>query len=90
MTLPETIGIVHPIATRNPESKLNSKQAHKEAAKVSKTEGPRYVVYVFDEGQAVYTGQQVRIYASLIMIEALYVDGACVATAEAAKAVAKL
>ncbi len=69
---------------------MNSKQAHKEAAKASKTEGPRYVVYVFDEGTAVYTSQQVRIYAALILIEALYVDGVCVATAEAAQAVAKL
>jgi hypothetical protein len=73
-----------------PENSMNSKQAHKEAAKVSKTEGPRYVVYVFDEGQAVYTGQQVRIYAPLILIEALYVDGVCAATAEAAQAVARL
>ena len=69
---------------------MNSKQAHKEAAKVSKTEGPRYVVYVFDDGQAVYNGQQVRMYAPLILIEALYVDGVCVATAEAAQAVARL
>lgn len=69
---------------------MNTKQAHKEAAVISKTEGPRYVVYVFDEGQAVYNGHQVRIYAPLIMIEALYVDGVCVATAEAAQAVAKL
>lgn len=69
---------------------MNSKQAHQEAAKASKAEGPRYVVYVFDEGQGVYTGQQVRIYAALIMIEALYVDGVCVATAEAAQGVATL
>ena len=69
---------------------MNSKQAHKEAAKVSKNDGPRYVIYVFDEGQAVYTGHQVRVYAPLILIEALYVDGVCVATAEAAQRVATL
>jgi len=69
---------------------LSTKQAHKEASKVSKTEGARYVVYVFDEGQAVYTGEQVRIYAPLILIEALYVDGVCVATAEAAQRIATL
>jgi hypothetical protein len=69
---------------------MNTKQAHTQAAATSKTQGARYVVYVFDQGQDVYTGEQVRIYAPLILIEALYVDGVCVATAEAAQRVANL
>jgi hypothetical protein len=38
------------------------------------------VVYVYDQGQDVYTDEQVRIYAPLILIEALYVNGVCAAT----------
>jgi hypothetical protein len=69
---------------------MNSKQAHKQAQQISKREGPRYVVYVFDQGQDVYDGEQARRYAPLILIEALYVDGVCVATAEAAQRLAQL
>lgn len=53
---------------------------HKEAAKLSKTGGVRFVVYVFDEGGDVYTAEQARMYAPLIQIEAAYLDGVQVST----------
>ena len=53
----------------------NEQRAHKQAAKVSKTEGSQFVVYVFDEGYAVYGADQARIYAPLILIEACYIGG---------------
>lgn len=54
---------------------MNKQQAHKQAAKSSKTDGAQYVVYVFDQGYDVYDRDQARRYAPLIVIEALYVDG---------------
>jgi hypothetical protein len=59
---------------------VNSKQAHKEAAKASKDGAARYVVYVFDEGTDVYTAEQARIYAPLIFIEATYLGGVQIAS----------
>lgn len=61
---------------------MNEKQAHKQAAKASKTEGAQFVVYVFDQGQDVYDAEQCRRYAPLIAVEACYVAGVQVAAAE--------
>ena len=63
---------------------MNAAQAHKQAAKSSKTEGAQFVVYVFDEGQNVYNAEQCRMYAPLVMVEACYVAGVQVASTEAA------
>lgn len=58
---------------------MNTTQAHEQAAKASKTGGAQYVVYVFDQGQDVFTREQCRIYGPLVLIEALYVGGVKVA-----------
>jgi hypothetical protein len=63
---------------------MDSKQAHKQAAKASKTEGAQYVVWVFDQGRAIYSAEQARRYAPLIHIEAAYVGGVQVAQEVAA------
>jgi hypothetical protein len=63
---------------------MNEKQAHKQAAKASKTEGAQFVVYVFDQGYSVYDAEQCRRYAPLVMVEAAYVAGVKVATQEVA------
>ena len=63
---------------------MNAAQAHKQAAKSSKTAGAQFVVYVFDEGQNVYNAEQCRMYASLVMVEACYVAGVQVASTEVA------
>lgn len=60
---------------------MNSQQAHKQAVKQSKTEGAQCVVYIFDEGYSVFDVKQAEMYAALVLVEALYVDGVCVATA---------
>lgn len=62
---------------------MNAKQAHKQAAAESKTEGARYVVYVFDQGQDVYSAEQCRMWQALILVEACYIAGVKVADAEA-------
>lgn len=54
---------------------MNTKQAHKLAAKESKDGQARYVVWVFDEGANVYDAEQARLYAPLIQIEAAYLGG---------------
>ena len=66
----------------------NEQRTHKQAAKDSKTLGPRYVVYVFDQGYDVYDGEQARMWVKLINIEALYVGGVQVADAAVAKQLA--
>lgn len=58
---------------------MNAKQAAKQAARESKTQGARYVVYVPDQGRDVYDAEQARRYAPLIFIEAVYVGGVQVA-----------
>ena len=63
---------------------MNEKQAHKQAAKASKTEGAQFVVHVFDQGYDVYDAEQCRRYAPLILVEASYVAGVQVATQVAA------
>lgn len=54
---------------------MTSQQAHKQAARESKTQGARFVVYVPDEGQDVYSAEQCRLWQSLIFVEATYVAG---------------
>jgi hypothetical protein len=61
---------------------MNTKQAHKQAAKDSKDGAARYVVYVFDEGSDVYNADQARTYAPLIIIEAAYLNGVQIASQE--------
>ena len=63
---------------------MNAAQAHKQAAKTSKTSGAQFVVYVFDEGQNVYNAAQCAQWASLILVEACYVGGVLVASTEVA------
>ena len=58
---------------------MTSQQAHKQAAKQSKTAGAQYVVYVFDQGTDIYNAEQCRRYAPLIQIDACYIDGVLVA-----------
>lgn len=69
---------------------MNQQQANKQAAESSKTDGARYVVYVFDQGYDVYDRDQARRYAPLIVIEALYVDGVKCADAAVASRLASL
>jgi hypothetical protein len=57
------------------ETGMNEKQAAKQAALASKTQGTQYVVWVFDEGRNVYDAEQAKRYAPLIHIEAVYVAG---------------
>lgn len=63
---------------------MNTKQAHAQAARTSTDGKTRYVVYVFDEGADVYTAEQARIYAPLIMIKAAYLNGMQIAANEVA------
>jgi len=63
---------------------MSNTQAEREAAKLSKTQGPQYVVWVFGQGREVFDREQARRYAPLVQIEALFVDGVKVADAEIA------
>lgn len=63
---------------------MTEAQARKQAAKASKTQGPQFVVWVFDQGREVFNGEQARRYAPLIQIEAGYVGGVEVAQEVAA------
>jgi len=54
---------------------MNRDQANKRAAQQSKTDGPHYVVWVFDQGREVFNAEQARRYAPLIQVDAAYVDG---------------
>ncbi len=63
---------------------MNEKQAAKQAAKASKTEGAQFVVWVFDEGRQVFNAEQARRYGPLVHIEATYVGGVQVAQEVAA------
>lgn len=54
---------------------MTEAQAHKQAAKNSKTNGVQFVVYVFDQGQDVYDAEQCRRYGPLIVVEATYIGG---------------
>lgn len=58
---------------------MTEQQARKQAAKASKTEGAKYVVWVFDQGREIYDSEQVRRYAPFLQIEAVYVGGVEVA-----------
>jgi hypothetical protein len=63
---------------------MTEAQARKQAAKASKTQGPQFVVWVFDQGRDIFDSEQARIYAPLIQIEAVYVGGVEVAQEVAA------
>lgn len=54
---------------------MTREQAAKQAAKLSKSAGPQFVVWVFDHGREVFDAEQARIYAPLIDIEAAFVAG---------------
>lgn len=54
---------------------MKEAQAHKQAASASKTEGLQFVVYVFDEGNDVYSAAQALMYQQLVILEAAYLDG---------------
>ncbi len=54
---------------------MTEQQAHKQAAKLSKAEGAQFVVYVFDEGQDVYSANQALLYQQLVILEACYING---------------
>jgi len=62
-------------------------QANKQAAKQSKTQGARFVVWVFDQGREVFDSEQTRRYAPLIDIEAAFVGGVEVSAQSALEAV---
>ena len=63
---------------------MNSKQATKQAAKASKTEGTQYVVWVFDQGREVFNGTQLKTYEAFCSVEAVFVAGVEVANQVAA------
>lgn len=63
---------------------MNEKQANRQAAKASKSEGPQYVVWVFDQGRDVFNADQMRRYAPLVHVEAVYVGGVQVSVEVAA------
>ena len=54
---------------------MTEAQARKQAAQMSKAAGTRYVVWIFDEGRAVFDAEQVRMYSALINIEAVFMCG---------------
>ena len=63
---------------------MDQKQAEREAARLSKTQGQQYVVWVFDQGRDVFNAEQARLYAPLIQIESSFVAGVKVAQEVAA------
>jgi hypothetical protein len=67
---------------------MNAAQANKQAARESKTQGARYVVWVFDQGRDVYSREQVRTYSQFLSIESLWVDGVKVADSAIATQIA--
>ena len=69
---------------------MNNAQAHEKAKAQSLKTGPSYVVWVPDEGQAVYSSEQARRWAKLIQVEALYVGGVLIATEGKAQQIAAL
>lgn len=48
---------------------------HKAAAEASKAGNAMFVVYVPDEGEQVYTAEQMKIWQAFVMLEASYVCG---------------
>lgn len=55
---------------------MKSEQAEKQAAKASRTGVSQFVVWVFDEGRQIFDAEQARIWAPLIHVEAIFVNGA--------------
>lgn len=58
----------------------SEKQAHRQAARLSKTEGTQHVVWVFDQGRDVFNSDQMRRYAPLVQVEATYMAGVQIST----------
>ncbi len=54
---------------------MTKEQAAKIAARKSNTEGPQYVVWVFDQGRDIFDREQMRRYAPLVQVEAVYIGG---------------
>jgi hypothetical protein len=51
--------------------------AYKQAAESSQTEGTaKFVVFIYDEGYAVYDAEQIEAYAAMLEINAVFRDGA--------------
>jgi hypothetical protein len=59
---------------------MDTKQAEKQAAKASKTEGTQYVVWIFDQGREVFNAEQAKRYGPLVHVEAVFVGGVKVST----------
>jgi hypothetical protein len=55
---------------------MNAKQANKAAATLSKTESVAHVVYVPDEGYAVWNAAQLAKWGALVFVETTYTNGA--------------
>jgi hypothetical protein len=62
---------------------MNTKQAMKEATKLSKDGSTRFVVWVFDQGREIFDAEQARIYAKFIQVEATFLGGVQIAHEEA-------
>lgn len=59
---------------------MTEAQAKRQAAKQSKAEGPAFVVWVPDEGRAVWDGSQLQTWGALVFLEAAFVAGVQVST----------
>lgn len=64
---------------------MTNQQAHQHAATRSLTGAAAYVVHVYDEGidTAVYSAEQVRLYAPMVEIQAVYLNGLQIAHIQA-------
>jgi hypothetical protein len=58
---------------------MTEQQAQRQAAKASKTEGPQFVVWVFDQGRDIFGAEQMRRYAPFVQVEAVFLGGVQVA-----------
>jgi len=63
---------------------MDTKQAAKRAARESKAQGTRYVVWVPDQGRDVYGPEQMKRYEALVFVEAVFLGGVQISTTEAA------
>lgn len=54
---------------------MTEQQAKKQAARKSNTEGPQYVVWVFDQGRDIFDADQMRRHAPLVHVEHVFIGG---------------
>lgn len=54
---------------------MTEAQALKQACRKSHTEGPQYVVWVFDQGRDIFNADQMRTYAPLVHVEHVCIGG---------------